>query len=215
MTIIQAVEEIANYLSNCFKKDKFYIQYKSTTNPEEFETKTPEIYIFTCPSSSLKEGYPSRCPSIVLTLDGRDDYTYDITVNLCISSASLSKKEVATKNNDGSFTVGEYDGELHGIGADNKNVDGSLSVGEVEQGKEKSDIKCDTEADVDLVIESILFTDQICNYIYNFTELNISNIAVEYPDVNLPDSPYAISAVSFKVSVNLEHRDQNPYNDLY
>ena len=184
MTIIQAVKEIANYLRNCFEKDKFYIQYKSTTNPEEFETKTPEIYIFTCPSSSLIEGYPSRCPSIVLTLDGRDDSEYSITANMCVSSASLSEQEKARQNADGSFTVGEGEGYS-------------------------------TEADDDLIIESILFTDQICNYIYNFTELNISNVAVEYPDVNLPDFPYAISAVSFKVSVNLEHRDQNPYNDLY
>ena len=210
MTIIQAVKEIANYLSNCFEKDKFYIQYKSTTNPEEFETKTPEIYIFTCPSSELIEGYPARCPSIVLTLDGRDDSTYDITVNLCISSASLSKQEIAIKNNDGSFTVGEYDGPLT-VGEDN----GSSTVGEVEERNKESDVNCDTRADRDLVIESILFTDQICNYIYNFTELNISNIAVDYTDVSLPDSPYAISSVSFKVSVNLEHRGQNPYNDLY
>ena len=184
MTIIQAVKEIANYLSNCFEKDKFYIQYKSTTNPEEFETKTPEIFIFTCPSSELIEGYPSRCPCIVLTLDGRDDSTYDITANLCISSASISEQEKARPNMDNSFNVGEGEGYS-------------------------------TEADSDLIIESILFTDQICNYIYNFTELNISNINVEYPDTSLPDFPYAISSVSFKVSVNLEHRDQNPYNDLY
>ena len=88
-----------------------------------------------------------------------------------------------------------------------QNADGSFTVGEGEGYS--------TESDNDLIIESILFTDQICNYIYNFTELNISNINVEYPDTSLPDFPYAISSVSFKVSVNLEHRDQNPYNDLY
>ena len=215
MNIIQAVKEIANYLSNCFEKDKFYIQYKSTTNPEEFETKTPDIFIFTCPSSALSGNYPARCPSVVLTLDGRDDSTYDITVSLCVSSSSLSKKEIAIKNDDRSFTVGEYDGDLCGIEADDKIVTGSLSVGEVEQGKTKSDSNYDTRADTDLIIESILFTEQVCNYIYNFTELNISNINVDYTDVSLPDSPYAISGVSFKVSVNLEHRDQNPYNNLY
>lgn len=184
MNIIQAVKEIANYLSNCFEKDKFYLNYKSTTNPEEFETKKPEIFIFTCPSSAMIDGYPSRCPCVVLTLDGRDDSTYDITANLCISSASISEQEKARPNMDNTYTVGEGNGY-------------------------------DTEADEDLILESILFTDQICNYVYNFTDLEVSNINIEYPDVSLPDFPYAISSVSFKVSVNLEHRNQNPYNDLY
>ena len=184
MNIIQAVKEIASYLSNCFEKDKFYIKYKSSTNPEEFETKTPDIYIFTCPSSSLIDGLPSRCPSIVLTLDGRDDSTYDITANLCIASTSISEQEKARPNNDNTYTVGDGEGY-------------------------------DTDADNDLIIESVLFTEQICNYIYNFKQLDIGSINIEYPDVSVPDFPYAISSVSFKVSVNLEHRDQNPYNDLY
>ena len=184
MNIIQAVTQIANYLRNCFKKDKFYLQFKSTTNPEEFETKKPDIYIFTCPSSAMVDSYPSKCPCVVLTLDGRDDSTYDITANLCVSSASISEQEKARSNNDNTYTVGEGKGY-------------------------------ETDADDDLIIESILFTDQICNYIYNFAELNISNISVEYPDVSLPDFPYAISGVSFKISVNLEHRGQDPFSQYY
>ena len=184
MNIIQAVKEIASYLSKCFEKDKFYIQYKSSTNPEEFETKTPDIYIFTCPSSAMVDSYPSKCPCVVLTLDGRDDSTYDITANLCVSSASLSEQEKARPNVDGSFTVGDGEGY-------------------------------ETDADNDLILESVLFTEQICNYIYNFKQLDIGSINIEYPDVSVPDFPYAISSVSFKVSVNLEHRDQNPYNNLY
>lgn len=184
MNIIQAVKEIASYLSQCFEKDKFYLNYKSTTDPEEFETRKPEIYIFTCPSSAMVESYPARCPCIVLTLDGRDDSTYDLTANLCVSSASLSEQEKARPNNDNTFTVGEGEGYS-------------------------------TESDDDLIIDSILLTDQVCNYIYNFTTLGISDISVNYPDVSLPDFPYSISSVSFKVSVNLEHRNQNPFNDLY
>lgn len=184
MNIIQAVKEIANYLSNCFEKDKFYLNYKGTTDPENFEVKKPDIYIFTCPSSAMIDGYPSSCPCIVLTLDGRDNSTYDITANLCISSSSISEQEKARPNGDNTFDVGEGEGYS-------------------------------TEADDDLILESILFTDQICNYIYNFTQLDISNISVEYPDVSLPDFPYAVSSVSFNVSVNLSHIAQNPYNDLY
>lgn len=186
MNIIQAVKEIASYLSQCFEKDKFYLQYKSTTDPEEFETRKPEIYIFTCPSSAMVESYPARCPCIVLTLDGRDDASYDITANLCVSSASLSEQEKARPNEDNPtvYDVGEGEGY-------------------------------DTQSDDDLIIDSILFTDQVCNYIYNFTQLNISDITVIYPDVSLPEFPYAVSSVSFKMSVNLEHRGQNPFNDLY
>ena len=184
MNIIQAVKEIASYLSQCFEKDKYYLQYKSTTDPDEFETRKPEIYIFTCPSSAMVESYPARCPCVVLTLDGRDDSAYDITANLCVSSASLSEQEKARQNNDNTYTVGEDEGYS-------------------------------TESDDDLIIDSILFTDQVCNYIYNFTQLNISDISVSYPDVSLPAFPYAVSSVSFKMSVNLEHRGQNPFNDLY
>ena len=184
MNIIQAVKEIASYLSNCFEKDKFYLQYKSTTDPEEFEVKKPEIFIFTCPSSAMVGSYPARCPCIVLTLDGRDDSSYDITANLCVSSASLSEQEKARPNEDNTFTVGEGEGY-------------------------------DTQSDDDLIIDSILFTDQVCNYFYNFTTLGISDISVNYPDVSLPDFPYAISSVAFKMSVNLEHRGQNPFDSLY
>lgn len=184
MNIIQAVKEIASYLSQCFEKDKFYLQYKSTTDPEEFEVRKPEIYIFACPSSAMVESYPARCPCIVLTLDGRDDASYDITANLCVASPSLSEQEKARPNVDRTYTVGEGEGYS-------------------------------TESDDDLIIDSILFTDQVCNYIYNFTQLNISDITVSYPDVSLPDFPYSISSVSFKMSVNLEHRNQNPFNELY
>ena len=150
MNIIQAVKEIASYLSQCFEKDKFYLNYKSTTDPEEFETRKPEIFIFTCPSSAMIEGYPARCPCVVLTLDGRDDSEYSLTANLCISSSSLSEQEKARPNVDKTFTLGEGDGY-------------------------------NTESDEDLIIESILFTDQVCDYIYNFTQLDINNISVEYP----------------------------------
>ena len=186
MNIIQAVKEIASYLSRCFEKDKFYLQYKSTTNPEEFEASVPDIFCFTCPSSAIVDSYPAKCPCIVLTLDGRDDTSYDITANLCISSASHSEQEMAypVEGNPNLYNVGEGEGYS-------------------------------TESDEDLIIESILFTDQICNYIYNFTTLDVSEISVTYPDVSLPDFPYAVSSVSFKLSVNLEHRNQNPFNSFY
>lgn len=186
MNIVQAVKEIATYLNNCFINDKYYLQYKSSSDPEEFEARAPALYLFTCPSSAMQEEYPSRCPCVVITLDGRDDSTYDLTANLCVSSTSISEQEKArpVENTPNLYDVGEGEGY-------------------------------DTQADDDLIIESILFTDQVTNYLYNFTLLNISEISVTYPDVSLPDFPYAVSSVSFKLSVNLEHRGQNPYNDLY
>lgn len=186
MNIIQAVKEIASYLSGCLLRDKYYLQYKSTTNPEEFEASTPSIYCFTCPSSAIVDSYPARCPCIVLTLDGRDDTTYDITANLCVSSSSVSEQEKA------------------------RPVEGTPNLYNVGEGE-----GYDTQSDDDLILESILFTDQICNYLHCFTGLGISDISVQYPDVSLPDFPYSVSSVSFKLSVNLEHRGQNPYSSYY
>jgi hypothetical protein len=186
MNIVKAFEILASYLRKHLANDKYFIQYKSTIDPEEFEASVPDIFCFTCPSSAIVDSYPAKCPCIVLTLDGRDDTSYDITANLCISSASRSEQEMArpVEGNQNLYNVGEGEGYS-------------------------------TESDEDLIIESILFTDQICNYIYNFTTLDVSEISVTYPDVSLPDFPYCISSVSFKLSVNLEHRGQNPFNDLY
>lgn len=185
MTIVQAIKSIAEYLQTRLAADKDTLQYKSTTNPEEFETAVPSIYCFTMPSSALVDAYPAKCPSICITIDGRDDYTYAITAHLCISSASRSEKEMARPAEmPNQFELGEGTGYT-------------------------------TESDDDLIIESILFTDQIYNYIMNYTSVGINGVSVEYPDVSLPDFPYAISTVSFKVTVNAAHIGQNPYNDLY
>ena len=186
MTIVQAIKTLAEYLQTKLIEDKYYLQYKSTTEPTEFEAAAPSIYCFTMPSSAIIDTYPAKCPCIVLTLDGRDDTSYDITANLCISSASRSEQEIArpVEGNPNLYNVGEGEGYS-------------------------------TESDDDLIIDSILFTDQICNYIYNFTTLDVSDISVIYSDVRLPDFPYCVSSVSFKLSVNLEHRGQNPFNDLY
>lgn len=72
-----------------------------------------------------------------------------------------------------------------------------------------------TDSDTDLLIEGILFTDQISNYMYNWTEMDVSEISIEYPSVDLPDFPYAVSSVSFKLSVNLSRIGENPFNHLY
>ena len=185
MTIIQAIKSLADYLQTQLTADKDSLQYKSTTNPYEFETSVPDIYCFTMPSSAIIDTYPAKCPSICITLDGRDDYNYIITVNLCISSASRSDKEMANPTETPNlYEMGESD-------------------------------EYTTESDDDLIVESILFTDQIYNYIMNYTGSDISEMSVEYPDVSLPDFPYAISSVSFKMAVNQSHIGQNPYDSCY
>ena len=186
MNIVKAVEALAKYFRECLTNDKYYLQYKSTTDPEEFEANVPSVYCFTCPSSAIIDNYPAKCPCIVLTLDGRDDTTYDITAHLCISSVSQSEQEMAhpVKDNPNLYDVGEGEGYS-------------------------------TESDDDLIIESILFTDQIANYIYGLKTLDVSEINVEYPSVDLPDFPYAISSVSFKLGVDNSHTNNNPYNEYY
>lgn len=186
MNIIQAVRSLAGYLQAKLEEDKFYLQYKSTTDPSEFEASIPSIYCFTMPSSTIIDTYPAKCPCICITLDGRDESTYSITLHLCISSPSLSEKEMATP------------------------VEGPQNLYNVGEGENYS-----TESDDDLLIEGILFTDQIYNYMSNFTALDVSELTVEYPSVDLPDFPYAISSVSFKMAVNQSKIGENPFNEYY
>ena len=186
MTIVQAIKSLAEYLQGRLAEDKYYLQYKSTTNPEEFEAAVPSIYCFTMPSSAIIDTYPAKCPCICITLDGRDDTSYSITLHLCISSASVSDQEMATL------------------------VEGQTNLYNVGEGENYN-----TDSDTDLLIEGILFTDQIFNYVSNFTLLALDEISVEYPSVDLPDFPYAVSSVSFKMSVNLSRVGQDPYNSLY
>lgn len=183
--IVLALKHIAQYLQTQLEKDKYYLNYKSTVDPEEFERKIPEIYLFTMPSSAIIDGYPSRCPAIVLTLDGRDDSSYLITAHLCVSCASISEQEIARPNKDNpNYTVGTGEGY-------------------------------DTASDNDLIIMSILFTDQITNYLMNCTEMSLSQISPEYQSADLDEFPYAVSSVSFRLLVNKEHIGQNPYGSYY
>ena len=186
MNIIQAVNSLAEYLRTKLTEDKYYLQYKSTTDPAEFEAAVPSIYCFTMPSSAIIDSYPAKCPCICITLDGRDEYSYSITLHLCISSVSISEQEMATP------------------------VEGAQNLYNVGEGENYT-----TESDSDLLIEGILFTDQISNYMYNWTAMDISEISIEYPSVDLPDFPYAISSVSFKMSVDRDMIGQNPYMSLY
>ena len=186
MTIVQAIKSLAEYLQSRLSEDKYYLQYKSTTNPDEFEASIPSIYCFTMPSSAIIDSYPAKCPCICITLDGRDDTSYNITVHLCISSASISEQEMAVP------------------------VEGAQNLYNVGEGENYT-----TESDSDLLIEGILFTDQIARYMYNYTSMDVSEISIEYPSVDLPDFPYAISSVSFKMSVNLSRIGENAYDSLY
>ena len=186
MTIVQAIKSLAEYLQSRLSEDKYYLQYKSTTNPDEFEASIPSIYCFTMPSSAIIDTYPAKCPCICITLDGRDDTSYNITLHLCISSASISDQEMAVP------------------------IEGHTNLYTVGEGENYT-----TESDSDLLIEGILFTDQISRYMYNYTSMDISEISIEYPSVDLPDFPYAVSSVSFKMSVNLSRIGENAYDSLY
>ena len=186
MTIVQAIKSLAEYLQSRLSEDKYYLQYKSTTNPDEFEAAVPSIYCFTMPSSAIIDSYPAKCPCICITLDGRDDTSYNITLHLCISSASISDQEMAVP------------------------IEGHTNLYNVGEGENYT-----TESDSDLLIEGVLFTDQISRYISNFTLFALDEISVEYPSVDLPDFPYAVSSVSFKMSVNLSRVGENAYDSLY
>lgn len=184
LNIVQGIQKVAKYLQDKFVKDKCYLQYKSSIDPDTYDVYTPDIYCFTIPSTDLKDAYPARCPCICLTLDGRNDSIYDVTAHLCISNVSLSDSEIAHPLGNGVFEISAKEGY-------------------------------DTNGDTDLLIESILFTDQVYNYISNYKDLAVSDITVEYPQVDLPDYPYAVSTVSFKLNINISEIGQNAFQEYY
>lgn len=185
MTIVKAIQNLVSYLQMKLTEDKYGLQYKSTTEPDEFEVSIPDIYMFTVPSSALIDSYPAKCPCICITLDGRDDYNYNVSLHLCISNVSTSDKEMA-------------------------NPTKVPNVYELGTGEEYSTI-----ADEDLLVEGILFTDQIYNYMMNYSAADISELSVEYPEVDLPDFPYAVSTVSFKMAVNVPNIGARLYDEYY
>lgn len=184
MVITQIIEKLAQYLQGNLEADKHTLQYKSTVEMSEFETSIPQIYKYTMPSSTLIDGYPARCPAIVITLDGRDDAIYDVTLHLCVSNVSVNDKEKAYKVGENCYEMGESD-------------------------------VYNTSGDYDLIVESILFTDQIYNYMSNCKELDVSDINIIYTDADLTEYPYATSSVSFKVGCNKSHVGQDPYHEYY
>ena len=173
MTVIQSLKALAKYLQDKLIEDKYFLNYKSTTDPNEFERKIPEIYLLTMPSSDIIDGYPARCPAIVLTLEGRDDESYTIAAHLCVSCASISEQEIARPDDKrpNIYNVGEGEGY-------------------------------NTVSDEDLLTMGILFTDQISNYLYNCTDMALDEISVEYPTADLEDFPYAVSTITFKMITN-------------
>lgn len=191
MTIVKAIQDLAVYLSKKFTEDKNTLQYKSTTEPYDYGVSIPAIYCFTVPSSALVDTYPAKCPCICITLDGRDDYNYNITLHLCISSASRSDKEttVPCLDDEGKPIPNHY---------------------EFLEGHDYT-----TESDDDLLIESILFTDQVARYMANYTAIDHNETFVQYPQVDLPDFPYAVSEISFRLSVNIDKIGQNPFEQYY
>ena len=46
-------------------------------------------------------------------------------------------------------------------------------------------------------------------------DLEISEISVEYPAVDLPDYPYAVSTVSFKLNINISEIGSNAFQEYY
>jgi hypothetical protein len=106
MNIIKAIQNIKSYLDASLLNDKDTLQYKSAVEPSEFEHSVPDIYCFTMPSSALIENYPSKCPTICITLDGKESDSYLVTCHLCVSSSSVSGKEMAIQDSYNRYHMG-------------------------------------------------------------------------------------------------------------
>lgn len=187
MTIVESVELLAQYMREKFEELKYSIQYKSAQSPREFEASAVKVYAFTMPSSDIVDGYPNKCPCVVLTVDGRNDDGYTVTAHICINSPSISEREVAHPTKIPNL----YD---VGTGASDN---------------------YDTAADVDLLIESLIITEQTYNIIARNTGKILSSISMETPSPDLPDFPYAVSSVQFVINPNPEKIGENGFVEFY
>lgn len=72
----------------------------------------------------------------------------------------------------------------------------------------------DTQNDENLLVESIHFTDKIYEYIVTY-QAAVSDVVVEYETPDLPNHPYAVSRVTFAITVNQDNIGRNAFNELY
>lgn len=189
ISITEYVDELHKYLSDNLSK-YFGIASKKTEEISEGSqfASFAEIYDYTMPSSALVDGYPSKCPVIVIRLDNRSDINkYTISLCICVSYNAVSEREKA------------------------RPIAQELNVFEFDE----TQTDYETESDRELIKTSILYTDIIYNLLLNNKELAIENIQYEMPSADLPEFPYCITTITFDTILNRRMIGQDPYADLY
>lgn len=184
-TITQFIDALTEYLNDSFK-DYSGLAFKCSNDPNSGDnTSKPFIYQYLMPSSDLIEGYPNKSPCIVITVDNRNDNTYNLSVHLCVRYDSISEKE-----------------KVHQVDASD------IYEYSDEDGYE-------TQSDVELYKSSLLFNDLVYNLLKTNRGLNLQNIQSELPQPDLIEFPYSTSTITFEVQLNSRNIGQDAYNDLY
>lgn len=188
ISITQYIDRLYEYLTGFFD-DYHGIAAKSNDEPfgGEFLNK-PYIYRYLMPSCDLCGQYPSKSPCIVITVDSQDDNTtYSITLHLCVKYDAISEAEKA------------------------RPIPGAVGAYEFVESDDYN-----TNADVELYKESLIFTELLTSVLYKNQGLSISDVTSELPDPTLPDHPYCVSSISFKAKVNVaEVNVKAAYDSFY
>lgn len=134
----------------------------------------PAIYSFTVPTSDLSDGMPKKTPCVV------------ITVPECVEVGAgfiIYRVRLALCICYPGISSGEY---VKRVGANDY---------EEAEGEENSD------AGRELVKTSFLFTEQILRALDMMHDLSIQGARVETCEADLPDYPFAVSAISFNTRI--------------
>ena len=186
LNITNYITALHDYLAHSF--EHYGLAFHADKDPASGEnTNKPEIYDYLMPATALNDGYPARCPCIVITVDSQAaDNTYSLALHTCVCYAAVANNE----------KVHQVNGEIN----------------RYEYGTEGG---YDTNADVELYKSSLLLTEFVHDALCKATALNVRNISVELPAPDLQDFPYCISTVRFDTQLNFIKAGQNAYHDYY
>lgn len=185
MTITEFVEALRERLVASFRVAGRTIEGLAYRADETGEARhEPTVYPFSVPTADLSDGMPKKTPCVV------------ITVPECVS---VEKTEVTFRVRL-ALCVG-----YAGIAPD-EYVE-RIGANEYAETEEKPN----SDAALELCKTSILFTDQILRKLRKMRDLSMKEFNVEMCAADIPDYPFAVSAISFDTSIT----DDDFLTDLY
>lgn len=186
MNIIDRLNHIKDFLVSKFKEDAHCVVYKKSEgfefDPSDFSV--PDIFVLEVPDDKLCGTNPYRCPAVKIDLDRFDGEVYNIVMTLVVVDPCIHKTEICTKVGENKFVY------------ENKFYD-----------KDGNEIEFTNFNSVELTKASILFTEQVLDYIFGYSVIcsQISNIRAEYSSSKV-NKPYCYSQISFDIRLTNNNR---------